>query len=145
MSRTYIKKFHICPHFMGGDAIVCINIKGIPFLYCDSGFIQCARLSDRIFSISSTLLSILSVPIISNVLAGISIRIKSSFFNQGDWSPLGSLRGYMSDRRASGRSGETTVGDQCDGLYQLRIGGDRFLSYKTFSGISTSFSVLHNG
>lgn len=39
-----------------------------------------------------------------------------------DRSPLGSLRGYMSDRRASGRSGETTVGDQCDGLYQLRIG-----------------------
>lgn len=52
--------------------------------------------------------------------------------------PLGSLRGYMSDRRASGRSGETTVGDQCDGLYQLRIGGDRFCRIKHFWH-STSF------
>ena len=58
--------------------------------------------------------------------------------DQGDWSPLGSLRGYMSDRRASGRSGETTVGDQCDGLYQLRIGGDRFCRIKHFWH-STSF------
>ena len=57
---------------------------------------------------------------------------------QGDRSPLGSLRGYMSDRRASGRSGETTVGDQCDGLYQLRIGGDRFCRIKHFWH-STSF------
>lgn len=52
--------------------------------------------------------------------------------------PPRKLRGYMSDRRASGRSGETTVGDQCDGLYQLRIGGDRFCRIKHFWH-STSF------
>ena len=51
----------------------------------------------RIFSISSTLLSILSVPIISNVLAGISMPSQVSFY-QGDWSPSEG-RGYMPDRR----------------------------------------------
>lgn len=37
-----------------------------------------------------------------------------------------------------GSLGETTVGDQCDGLYQLRIGGDRFCRIKHFWH-STSF------
>ena len=53
--------------------------QGFLFYIVTLVFIQCARLSDRIFSISSALLSIPPVPIISNLLAGISIRIKSSF------------------------------------------------------------------
>ncbi len=44
--------------------------QGFLFLYFDSGFIQCSRLSDRTFSISSAFLSIPSVPIMSNHLAG---------------------------------------------------------------------------
>lgn len=135
------KKFHICP-FHGGDAIVCINIKD-SFLYCDSGFIQCARLSDRIFSISSTLLSILSVPIISNVLAGISIRIKSSFSTKaigppseasGDTCPIAGPR-VAPEKRPS----------VINAMVSTNSGSERsLLSYKTFLAFHF-LSVLHNG
>ena len=113
--------------------------QGFPFLYCDSGFIQCARLSDRIFSISSTLLSILSVPIISNVLAGISIRIKSSFSTKaigppseasGDTCPIAGPRVAPEKR--------TVGGSMRWSLPTAGIGGDRFCRIKHFWH-STSF------
>lgn len=112
--------------------------QGFLFYIVTLVLIQCARLSDRIFSISSALLL---------DTAGTDY-IQSSRWNidtdqvivlyQGDRSPLGGFRGYMPDRWASGSSGETAVGDQCDGLYQLRIGGDRFCRIKHFWH-STSF------
>ena len=120
-----------------GDAIVCINIKDSVF------YIVTLVLSNvHAFRIGS----FLSLPRFSQYcryrlypMFSLEYRYGSSHrFQPRRLVPPRKPPGYMSDRRASGRSGETTVGDQCDGLYQLRIGGDRFCRIKHFWH-STSF------